>query len=61
MRGCRAAWHALEGDLIITHAYVADKYSRDGEHFVDLVWWAETLDKYLVEEGFATVKLPKKQ
>jgi acyl dehydratase len=60
MRGCRAAWHALEGDLIITHAYVADKYSKDGEYFVDLVWWAETLDNYLVEEGFATVKLPKK-
>jgi len=40
MRNCRAAWHALEGDL---------------------VWWARrTLDRYLVEEGFATVKLPKK-
>jgi hypothetical protein len=60
MRGCRAAWHALENDLIITKAYVTEKYSKDGEYFVDLVWWAETLDKYLVEEGFATVKLPKK-
>ncbi len=60
MRGCRAAWHALEGDAIISRAYVTDKYEKDGEYFVDLTWWCQTLDKYLVEEGFATVKLPKK-
>jgi hypothetical protein len=60
MRGKRAAWHAIEGDLVISKAYVTDKYRQGNEYFVDLVWWCETLDNYLVEEGFATIKLPKK-
>jgi acyl dehydratase len=60
MRGCRAAWHALEGDTILCNAYVTGKYSKGGKYFVDLIWWCQTLDKYLVEEGSATVKLPKR-
>jgi hypothetical protein len=60
MRGCRAAWHALEGDVILCNAYVTDKYSKGGEYFVNLSWWCQTFDKYLVEEGSATVKLPKR-
>lgn len=60
MRGCRAAWHAMEGDTVICRAYVTNKYTKNSEYFVDLTFWCETVDKYLVEEGFATVKLPKK-
>jgi hypothetical protein len=60
LRGCRAAWHALEGDLVICRGYVTDKYTQNNEYFVDLTFWCQTFDKYLVEEGFATVKLPKK-
>lgn len=60
MKGCNAIWHALENDLIITRAYVFDKYKKDGEYFVDLGWWCQTLDKYLVQSGYAVVKLPKK-
>jgi hypothetical protein len=60
LRGCRAAWHFLENDLIISHAHVTHKYQQGSGYFVDLTWWCETLDKYLVEEGFATVQLPKK-
>ena len=60
LKGKRADCHGMEGDFIICKAYVFDKYERDKEHFVDLTWWAETLDKYIVEEGFATVKLPKR-
>lgn len=60
MRGCRAAWHVLENDLLICHAYVTSKYQKGDEYFVDLIWWDITYDKYLVQEGFATVKLPKK-
>jgi acyl dehydratase len=60
LKGKRADCHGMEGDFIISKAYVFDKYKQDGEYFVDLTWWCETLDKYLVEEGFATVKLPKK-
>lgn len=60
MRGTCPAWHPMEGDLIICKAYVTDKYRQGEEYFVDLTWWCETLDNYLVEEGFATIKLPKK-
>jgi acyl dehydratase len=60
MKDKRATWHALEGDLVISNAYVTDKYQKGNEYFVDLTWWCETFDNYLVEEGFATVKLPKK-
>src|SRR5208337_2844154 len=55
MKGKRAAYHPLEGDLIISKAYVTGKYENEGEHFVNLTWWSETIDKYVVEEGFATV------
>lgn len=60
MRGCRAAWHVLENDLLICNAYVAKKYQKGDEYFLDLIWWDETLDNYLVQEGVATIKLPKK-
>jgi len=61
MRGIRPAWHALEGDTIICRSYVTNKYSKNGEYFADLIFWCQTLDKYYVEEGHATVKLPKKK
>jgi len=60
LKGKRAECHGMEGDLIISRAYVYDKYKKDNEYFVELIWWCETLDSYLIEEGFATVKLPKK-
>ena len=60
MRGKRAAWHPMEGDLIICRACVTDKYRQGNDYFVDLIFWLESLDKYLLEEGFATVKLPKR-
>jgi hypothetical protein len=50
----------MSGDAAITRAYVYNKYQKNNEHFVDLVWWIETLDKNLILEGAATVKLPKK-
>jgi len=58
LTGLRAIYHPLEGDLIISNAYVTDKYVSGIEHLVDLTWWSETLDGYIVEEGFATVRLP---
>jgi acyl dehydratase len=60
MRGCRAAWHVLENDLLICSAYVTAKYQKGGEYFVNLTWWDTTFDGYMVQEGFAAVKLPKK-
>jgi hypothetical protein len=61
MRGIRPAWPALEGDTIICNACVTDKYSKNGEYFVDLIFWCQTLDRYPVVKVHATVKLPKRQ
>ena len=52
--------HPLSYDLAIIEAYVEKKYEKDGDHFVDLVWWIESIDGYIWEEGGATVKLPSK-
>jgi len=52
--------HPLTGDLCITQAYIEKKYEKDGKHFVDLVWWDETIDGNIFEEGGATVILPSK-
>ncbi len=60
LKGKCAEAHPLEGDIITNRGYVTGKYQKDNEYFVKLVWWCETFDKYIVQEGFATVKLPKK-
>jgi acyl dehydratase len=60
MKDKRANWHVLENDLLICNAYIAAKYKKGSEYFVDLIWWDITLDNYIIEEGFATIKLPKK-
>jgi hypothetical protein len=52
--------HGLTTDLAIVHSYVEKKYVQDGEFFVDLVWWVETIEGDIWEEGGATVKLPSK-
>jgi len=60
MKGRMAITHPLEGDIITNRGYVTGKYEKNGEYFVNLSWWCETYDKYVVQEGFATVKLPKR-
>jgi acyl dehydratase len=60
MKGKRANWHVLENDLLICNACVTAKYQKGGEYFIDLTWWDITLDNYIIQEGFATVKLPRK-
>jgi hypothetical protein len=52
--------HPLGTDLCIAQAYIEKKYEKDGKHFVDLVWWEETIDGYIFQEGGATVELPSK-
>jgi hypothetical protein len=60
MNGRHVLAHGLTGDLAIVKSCVYDKYARDGEFFVELGWWVETIDGYIWEEGGATVKLPSK-
>ncbi len=60
MKDKYALAHGLTKDLAIVKSYVYDKYSRDGEFFVDLAWWIETIEGDIWLEGGATVILPSK-
>jgi hypothetical protein len=60
MNGRHVDTHGLTGDIAIVKSYVYDKFSRDGEFFVDLVWWIETIEGDIFAEGGATVQLPSK-
>ena len=53
--------HGLTTDIAIVQSYIEDKYVRDGEFFVDLVWWIQTIEGDIFEEGGATVRLPSKK
>lgn len=53
--------HGLTQDVALVRSYVYDKYVRNGEFLVDLVWWVETLDGDIWEEGGATVRLPSRE
>ena len=58
MAGKHVLAHGLTGDLALVKSYVYDKYVRDGEFFVDLAWWIETIEGDIWLDGGATVKLP---
>ncbi len=60
MKGKHINAHGLTTDLAIVKSYVYDKYVCDGEFYVDLAWWVESIDGYIWEAGGATVKLPSK-
>ena len=60
-RGFQSAFgEEMQNDFLICNAYVTSKYKKGEEYFVDLTWWDTTFDNYIVQEGNATVKLPKK-
>jgi hypothetical protein len=61
MKGMHVLAHGLTGDLALVKSYVYDKYFRDGEPFVELIWWIETIEGDIWLEGGATVKLPSKK
>jgi hypothetical protein len=52
--------HPLSGDALIVQAYIERKYVMNNEFYVDILWWDETLDGYIVEEGGATIRLPSR-
>ncbi|MFT4089454.1 MAG: hypothetical protein QM645_01890 [Asticcacaulis sp.] len=60
MKGRYASAHGLTKDVAIVKSYVTKKYVTDGKFYVDLVWWIETIDGQIFEEGAATVRLPHK-
>jgi hypothetical protein len=52
--------HGLTQDMMIVKSYVTDKYVRDGKFLANLVWWIETIEGDIIEEGDATVRLPSR-
>lgn len=52
--------HGLVKDIALVKSYVTEKYVRDGKFEVKLVWWIETIEGDIWEEGGATVQLPSK-
>ncbi|MFT4077584.1 MAG: hypothetical protein QM647_18805 [Asticcacaulis sp.] len=60
MQGKHVNAHGLTKDVYIVKSQVVQKYAEDGKFFARLVWWIETIDGYIVEEGDATVRLPSK-
>jgi hypothetical protein len=60
MKGRSVTVHGLTGDAAIVKSYVYDKYVTNGEFLVELVWWVETIDGYIWQEGGATIRLPSK-
>ena len=60
MKGKYMNTHGLSRDLAIVKSYVYDKYQENGNNFVELAWWIETIDGYIFEAGGATIKLPSK-
>jgi hypothetical protein len=60
MKGKCVNAHGFTTDLAIVKSYVYNKYVKDGDFYVDLAWWVESIDGYVWEAGGATVKLPSK-
>ena len=54
------AHHAMVGDLSICKGYVYDKYIENGECFVEMACWTETIEGYITQECRAVVKLPSR-
>lgn len=60
MKGKYVNAHGLTKDVYIVKSEVVQKYVEDNKFYARLVWWVETIDGYIVEEGDATVRLPSK-
>jgi hypothetical protein len=58
MEGRYVSEHGLTQDVAYVQSYVTNKYVEDGEFKVDLVWWVETINGEIWQEGKTTVKLP---
>lgn len=52
--------HGMTGDVIWVKSYVAEKYQKDGQHIVRLIWWLEAFDGVIYQEGAAEVSLPSR-
>jgi hypothetical protein len=60
LEGRYVSEHGLTQDVAHVQSYVVSKYVEDGKFLVDLVWWVETIDGHIWQEGKTTVKLPSR-
>lgn len=58
LKGKAVTSHGMAGDVIWVKSYVVDKRQTDGENLVELIWWLETIDGVIYQEGSAVVALP---
>ena len=52
--------HAVTGDIQLVKSRVTNKYVQDGQFFITLTWWIETIEGYVTHEGSAEIILPSK-
>lgn len=52
--------HGLTKDIALVKSIVKNKWVRNGKHEVELIWWIESIEGYIWEEGGAIVQLPSK-
>lgn len=60
MQGRHVHTHGLTQDVALVQSRVVGKAIVDGLPLVDLVWWIETLDGQIWQEGAATIRLPRR-
>jgi hypothetical protein len=53
--------HGLTQDVAIVRSEVTGKDVRDGQFFVELVFWLETIDGKIWLEGCASIRLPSRK
>ena len=58
LKGRSVTSHGMAGDVIWVKSYVIDKQRKDSENQVELIWWLETMDGLIYQEGSAVVALP---
>lgn len=52
--------HGMVGDVIWIKSCVTDKYEEDGKKLVKIVYWIQTIEEEIYEEGYVIVELPSK-
>jgi acyl dehydratase len=57
MQGKSVTSHGMAGDVIWVKSYVAGKQQKGGENLVELIWWLETIDGVIYQEGSAVLAL----
>lgn len=58
LKGRPVASHGMAGDVIWVKSYVTGKRRHEGEDLVELIWWLETMDGVIYQEGSAVIALP---